>query len=738
MTGQARVYSQIDVDIVSNGEPGTSELLNPRRPSQYWAPVYRDIISNLDETALDDMTTLPGTYMIISKENGVVNSFRDSLIEWKTRKGFDVVYDTRPSWTASQIRQAIRDMYNDPDTNLEFVCLMGDPSGSLGIPTDGSNYDHTFGLANTEDDIEDIAVGRLCCPGQSDFATVNAKIMGYERNPYMAETSWFGKGFLYAGLTGMNDDLASNYTLLQWGATQIETHTGIDDITVLTHYGHVNETVVQNQLEDGRSVFIWRGGWISQMSASLPDQCDTGWRLPLCWTVTCATGGFDSPSPCVSEKWLTAGSAASPKGGICGIGTATSATHAPQNITLAGGLIYALANEHLEHLGTILSSSKIWLSKSFGYGSSEASSFSRYCNLLGDPGLSLWTDVPVIMDVDHPTTLSVGAREVSVTVLDPEGEPIEDALVVLWKGTYNSRETYVKALTNSSGEATLPVTVNTTGNLRLTITKRNHKPHLYEIPCVVVNQMLAYESATIDDDMAGGTSGNNNSIVNPGETVDFAVTLKNHGSTGTATSISATLSCENPNITILDAIKDFPDISSGSQQVADGAFRFQVSPTMKHDELAQFILTVGSDGGPSTSAINIYCQAGKAAYNSHQFSPTVFNPGDTNGLSVTITNTGSLEMTNVSAELISNSPFVSVDNPTAAYGDIAVDQQVNNNTDMFQLTANSLTFPGHQASMLLIMETSGGYRDSTRFTITVGTTTSTDPTGPECLWLLCL
>lgn len=731
VTGQARVYSQINVDIVANDLPGTNEILNTRIPSRNWAPVYRDVIANLDETALDEVTTNPGTYMIISRENTTVNAFRDSLVEWKTRKGYDVVVDTRTSWTAAQIITAIRTEYA-ANPYLEYVCLMGDPSGNMGLPSDGGNYDHTYGLGNTGDDLEDIAVGRLACTTQQQFATVNAKIMGYERNPYMAETDWYTKGFLYAGLTGgSGDEIASNYTLMQWGESQIEEMTGITDVTTLSHTGGVNSTVIQNQLEDGRAIFIWRGGWIGQMPTSMATSCNTEWKLPLCWTVTCGTGDYDSSDPDVAENWLVAGTPTSPAGGICGIGTATTGTHAPQNICLAGGLLYAIANQHLEHLGTILSTSKYWLSSTFGANSSSASNFSRYCNLMGDPGLSVWTDIPVVMDVTHPTTLNVGARQVTVTVLDPIGDPIEDALITLWKGTFDNRETYVRTLTGPTGQAVIPVTIETAGTLRLTITKRNHKPYLYEIPCVAANQMVSYESLTIDDDMAGGTSGNNNGVLNPGETVDLSITLKNHGTSATATGVSVSLNCSNPNITVVSATSAYPDIAPGAQQVSNSEFRITASPTMKQDEIAQLLLSISSAAGPSSSVINLPCKAGLADYISHLFTDGTFTPGTTRNLRVTLKNTGELQLNNVTARLISHSPFVAVDNAIVSYGDIAVGTEVNNSSDLFTLTANDLTFPGHQANMLLIAETPGGYRDSTQFTVTAGTAASTDPAGPD-------
>ena len=74
-------------NVVANNIAGTNELLNPRRPSGAFAPLYRSMISNLDENALDDATTTPGGILIITNTNTAPRQYADSLALWKTRKG---------------------------------------------------------------------------------------------------------------------------------------------------------------------------------------------------------------------------------------------------------------------------------------------------------------------------------------------------------------------------------------------------------------------------------------------------------------------------------------------------------------------------------------------------------------------------------------------------------------------------------------------------------------------------
>ena len=161
VTHQARIYRRLSVDLVANHQPAPNELTTGRRPCEAWADYYRNAISNLDDGALDDATTSPGGLLIITSNNSTPKQWADSLAEWKTREGYRVVEDARPSWTAGTMTTVIRAAYASYDPPLEFVVLMGDPEVSWGVPIDGDNFDHTYALGNAGDDLEDIGVGRL-------------------------------------------------------------------------------------------------------------------------------------------------------------------------------------------------------------------------------------------------------------------------------------------------------------------------------------------------------------------------------------------------------------------------------------------------------------------------------------------------------------------------------------------------------------------------------------------------
>ena len=194
VTHQARVYRTLEAQLVTTDEPGENEILNPRPLTGSYIPIYRQLVANLDESLLAQATNIPGSILIIATTNPAQRPYADSLFEWKTRKGYRTVIDARPAsgtgaWTAITIKAAIQNAYDTWNPPLEFVILMGDPT--VGVPVDGSSYDHSYAKLAGNDELEDIGIGRFSAIDGTEMSIINAKIMGYERNPYMADDGWY-------------------------------------------------------------------------------------------------------------------------------------------------------------------------------------------------------------------------------------------------------------------------------------------------------------------------------------------------------------------------------------------------------------------------------------------------------------------------------------------------------------------------------------------------------------------
>lgn len=114
----------------------------------------------------------------------------DKFIAWKKCMGFNAVALYSKSWSTSDIKYAIKTIYEE-EPSLQYVLLIGD---ALSLPPvkhikgSGSplkHYsDYTYGCMDGEDDMEqDVIVGRLNVSNVSEASTVINKIINYEKNP---------------------------------------------------------------------------------------------------------------------------------------------------------------------------------------------------------------------------------------------------------------------------------------------------------------------------------------------------------------------------------------------------------------------------------------------------------------------------------------------------------------------------------------------------------------------------
>ncbi len=122
-------------------------------------------------------------------------------------------------------------------------------------------------------------------------------------------------------------------------------------------------------------------------------------------------------------------------------------------------------------------------------------------------------------------------------------------------------------------------------------------------PVQVQGPCVYYEQHTIYDPAPGG---NNNSILDPGETVEMVVVLENHG-TQDATNVQGVLRTQDPDVTLQDSTGAFGDIPVLGQGDNDAdRFSFAVTDPVQ-DEVIEFEVLLTADGGYQTTVLfNVY------------------------------------------------------------------------------------------------------------------------------------
>ena len=107
----------------------------------------------------------------------------------------------------------------------------------------------------------------------------------------------------------------------------------------------------------------------------------------------------------------------------------------------------------------------------------------------------------------------------------------------------------------------------------------------------------------IKDGGAGGGKGNGNGIAEAGETIELPITLENIG-LGTSNNVTATLSCEDVDITITNSSQGWGSIDANSIKIATN-YAFNISSSCLVKDII-FTLRITSDEGNWTKVFTIH------------------------------------------------------------------------------------------------------------------------------------
>jgi hypothetical protein len=126
---------------------------------------------------------------------------------------------------------------------------------------------------------------------------------------------------------------------------------------------------------------------------------------------------------------------------------------------------------------------------------------------------------------------------------------------------------------------------------------------------------VVYASRLIDDDNSGQSSGNDDGIIDPGETIELDVTLYNQG-VGTATDVNAAISASDPYVTFTyNTSSNYPDIPGGSTGTNGDDFDFEVDSSAPDGHVIHFDLDIiSSNGGPWSDSFDARVGGGGYVY----------------------------------------------------------------------------------------------------------------------------
>lgn len=750
------VVSEMAFNVnISGGDLLIPEMKGTRTVSEAFYPFFRTYISN--PGLLDNVEPIRGKYWIITHDLFYDDVMASDLVAWKSRKGFEVVVtplsDISPNPSYFLIKQHITARYLAWEPKPDYILLVGDyrMDGNNNFPTyhyvqpspdpgDGASDNYYTFIDN--DYFPDMLIGRFPVDNVNEFNYLAYKTLSYEKDPYMDNTDWYLKGAVAAGqdpwgwvnfVSSRTTVMLSREIMMENGFTEVDTQ-------FTEGYEPVPPTVIVNAINEGVSYVNYRGwgraeGWTNPaFEISTMYQCENGRMMPFMTATVCAVGDFEEDE-CLGEHWLLDGSIAQPKGGAVFTGNANHFGHTRWTNALNAGLYDGLFNRGMNTPARALLAGKFNIYYAFpgdAYPGGQVQFYFNTYNILGDPELNLFTAIPRSFDVDEPSSIAAGINFLHLDVME-SGVPVDSALISVSK----DGEVLDNVYSDAGGNADIPLDNLTPGTLKVTILKHNFAPKYFDIPVVDQPEAVAYFSHVIDDDANGGSQGNGDGIINPGETVEITVTLKNYGSSQTANDVNLEAAALSENIIVESGRVSYGSINPGATSSGSGVLIVSVADDCPHAQpfLLRLDITSRVDNYESSLRDEV------ASYNIVIYDKEiddfdgngdgVLDPGEKCYIHLGVTNDGTVSATDIISTIQSPDPDITIVDDRIEIGDLAPGDSIDRTGQGFLIQAGDNLYPGRLINCPLNFSASGGIIQNTSMGLLGGTIHSYDPIGPD-------
>jgi hypothetical protein len=586
-----RVYTSVTVEVINVGA-GETNVLRRDAPltgilSDYRLIYERRFVNYPEMAARYTPVEEAGEMLIITYDG-----FHETMlpfVEWKMQKGIKttIVDISAIGNNYTYIKDFVQAFYDS--TSLGWLLLVGDAAQVSSGPGFSDPY---YSKLAGADDYPDIFVGRFSAQNILEAETQVERSIEYEKMPWGSD--WFHKACGIASDQGPGHygELDYEHSDLIRGKFLDYNFTFVDQI-----YDPLATTMdVSAAVNDGRSYINYTGhGSASSWSTSHFTNTDVNlltndFMLPFIFSVACFNGNFVYGT-CFAEAWLRATDNGDPSGAIATYMSVISQAWDPPMDAQDEAADLLVAEEKLTVGGLCYNGSCRMIDINGPDGVTEFDAWT----IFGDPSLMLRTDDPVPMVVYHDAGMIHTAGQLQV-----EAVGIEGALCAL----YHNGILFGSAYTGSDGIAVIPIESEMPIDeiVILTVTAYNRSPYIAGIQVTgPEGPFVVYDEYTIDD-----ATGNDDGLVNCGESIDLGLQLINVGP-DTAYYVAVVLSTADAYVTVTDDSATYGLIPGdyGVIYIAD-AFAFEVADETVNGHIIDFELVVTDSGPADTSWISSF------------------------------------------------------------------------------------------------------------------------------------
>ncbi len=700
-------------------------VANPAMVNSYARENGKAIIpatSGFVPTASPSLTGSGVKYLIITNEE--MKPAMQVLADFKTAMGLPAVVVSRQEIAAgnrngADIQETIRMFISDAYAlwGVEYVLLAGDTdvlppryidntfyptNGYTSIPCDlyfgcldgnwNADGDSNFGqpenlpaLGDLVDFAEEVYVGRAAVSSPSQAAVFVNKVIAYETTA--AGSQWPNRALFAAEVLFPSDFETQGYIILdgaQFSDQQVNDH--IIPCTTM-EYTRMYETDLENPrdapltrsalidtLNTGHyGIFNQIGhGYYFNMSVADgnfmttdADALTNGDHLFMIYALNCASAAFDNS--CLMERFVQ-----NPNGGsVISLGSARAAF--PNNSN----------NYQQEFFGELYCGSEsragklMAISRMPFLGLTNANYVDRWTyenyTLLGDPALPIWTGVPAAVAVAGAGGLNPGPQTLNYTVTDA-GAPVEGALVCVSK----TGEDHVYATTDALGQVSLDFLPVSTGTAVMTVTGKNLALTTLNLPVTASAAYLAVNTMPLADNGTDGSAGNGNSVIEAGETIALSPVFLETGGAA-ETGLSAILTCDNPDVTIINGNAGVANVAAGGFAAVQTPFLVQLATNIADGTTLGFTIDLTGASGSYTTAWDVVAGGSEAEVTNLDWDDSIYGNG--NGLldegerlviTVDLKNFGSGVIDLIDAKLRTDTANVTIYDSTATWANLGL------------------------------------------------------------------